>query len=206
MRQGFLALVTLGIIGLSSPALAEEVAPSTPMPDEAKMEEMMKLGMPGENHAVLNDLIGTWDYTVTYKMAKDAPEQTSTGKTTNEWVLDGRFVKQNVSGTMDMGGQSMPFNGMGLIGHDNMTGEYQSVWIDNISTAMMISSESSYDAETKTITESGTYSCVMKGKDTPFKSEMKIIDADNHTYTMYTPDEKGEMFKGMEITYSRAQE
>ena len=144
------------------------------------MEEMMKLGMPGEGHTVLNDLIGTWDYTVTYKMAPNAPEQTSTGKTTNEWILDGRFVKQNVAGTMDMGGQSMPFNGMGLIGYDNLSGQYQSVWIDNVSTAMMTSSKSSYDPATKTITEEGTYSCVMKGKDTPYKSELKIIDADHH--------------------------
>lgn len=169
--------------------------------DESSVKSMMELGMPSAHHKVLDALIGEWNYTISYKMAPDAPEQKSIGKSSNKWVMDGRFVQQDISGTMDMGDASQKFEGLGFIGHDNVKGTYVSSWIDNITTGIMTAT-GTYNMKTKTITENGTFSCPMIGGEKKFKSELTFVDADTFTYTMY--DTTGDtQFKSMDITYNR---
>ncbi|MDD9899389.1 MAG: DUF1579 domain-containing protein, partial [Alphaproteobacteria bacterium] len=140
-------------------------------------------------------------YTVSFKMSPDAPAQESTGTSENKWVLGGRYVKQKVSGMMDMHGQSMQFEGIGLMGHDNVKGKYNSVWIDNMSTTMMVS-DGAYDPATKTIKEDGQFFCALRGGEVSFNSTLQIVDNDHLVYTMY--DTTGDQsFKAMEIKYTR---
>jgi hypothetical protein len=99
--------------------------------------------------------------------------------------------------------QGMPFTGMGLTGFNNLTGEYQSVWLDNMGTGMMISN-GQFDAETNAISEAGSFSCPISGqKNMPFRSVWKVVDNDHYIYEMYTTDEAGAEFRMMEITYER---
>lgn len=193
--------VCLTTIIAVAPAYAE-TAKGTP--DEVAIKKMKELGMPGEQHKVLDALAGSWNYTVTYKMAPDAPEEISSGTSNSQWILDGRFIQQKVSGTMDMNkdGKTEKFEGVGLIGHDNVTGKYRSIWVDNVSTGMMTAS-GTYDAATKTIKESGHYSCPVKGEEVKFNSELHFTDADHHTYTMYDQTPEGQTYKSMEIKYTR---
>ena len=62
-----------------------------------------------------------------------------------------------------------------------------------------------YDASTKMLTDSGEYSCPMsKGKNRTYRTEMKMIDKNNMTFTMFGPGMKGEKeFKQMEMIYKR---
>lgn len=46
--------------------------------------------------------------------------------------MDGRFVQETVTGAF----MGAPFYGMGLTGYNNVTGEYESVWIDNHTTQL----------------------------------------------------------------------
>lgn len=198
----FYALILIVAVA-ASPSFAEEAMSTAP--DQAAMEQAMKLSMPGDAHKVLDTLAGSWTYTMTHKMAADAPEQTSEGTSQNEWILGGRFIRQNVASTFDMGGQTVNYEGIGTIGFDNVKGHYISSWIDNMGTGMMTAT-AEYDPETKTLKEKGTYTCPMKGHEISFTSEMKVIDEDHFTYTMYEAGEDGETFKMMDITYTRQKE
>ena len=75
MRQSFLALLALGLMCISGGASAEDVAAPAegPMSDPAKMEEMMKLGMPGEGHAVLTVRTKDSDYVLDNLNSKILP-------------------------------------------------------------------------------------------------------------------------------------
>ncbi len=167
--------------------------------DPAAMEQMKKYGSPGENHKVLEPFAGKWTHTVRSWMKPGDPPQESLGTSENTWIFGGRFLKQEAHGNWN----NQPFQGLGYTGYDNLRGDYQSVWMDNMMTGMMRAA-GAYDAGSKTITQSGTFSCPMTGeKEKWFRSEWKVIDNDNHTYTWYDKGPDGKEFKSMEITYTR---
>ena len=117
-----------------------------PAMDEAMMAKWKEASTPNENHKVLDPLVGSWNYTMKMWMAPDAPPEESTGTQTVEWIMGGRFIEKIVSG-QSMG---MPFSGKEITGYDNTKKEYQTVWLDNMSTGIMMSS-GSFDAATKTV-------------------------------------------------------
>ncbi|MBI3306841.1 MAG: DUF1579 domain-containing protein [Candidatus Omnitrophica bacterium] len=156
--------------------------------------------VPGTNHAVLNTLVGNWNYKVRWSMTPTGPVNESSGTSTNRWIMGGRYLEQTYTGTM----MGEPFQGLGVTGYDNMKKEYQSMWIDNMSTGMMISEGGQYDDAAKTISESGAFSCPMTGEvNKIFRAEWKIADADHYSYEMYTNAPDGSEFKSMEINYTR---
>ena len=104
------------------------------------MQRQMAYGTPGAAHTALASRIGTWNLKVRMFMSPDAPPQESAGKSTMQWILDGRFIQDTTSG--DFGG--MPFHGQGLIGYDNLKHAYVGSWTDNMSTGIM-ASEGSYE-------------------------------------------------------------
>ncbi len=203
---GFMAVAALSIT-MANTSFATEESKSKPaamVMDEAAMKKMMEVSSPNENHKLLESLVGNWEYSITMWMQPDAPAQQSSGKNIGKMIMDGRFLQQEVSGSMDMGGKSQPFTGLGIMGYDNMSQEFKGIWIDNMGTGMM-SSTGYYDAKTKTITDKGTFNCPMTGqKNATFRSELKFIDNDSHSYTMHVMDKAGKEYKSMEILYKRS--
>ena len=165
----------------------------------AMMEKMKEYSTPNENHKVLQALAGNWDYKLSMWMSPDAKPEESSGTSSNEWIMDGRFLQQNVSGT-SMG---QPFSGMGLIGYDNLKKTYQTVWLDSMGTGMMTGA-SSFDADKKVFSESGHMSCPMIGGDRAYRTVTALKDNDHYSYEMYMTDpESNKEFKTMEINYTR---
>ncbi len=195
-------IYTCALLAFTTAGTANADEHASAAPDAEAMKKMMALSTPGAQHKVLESLVGEWDYTVTYRMAPDAPEQTSKGTSVNAWILDGRFIQQTVNGTMEMGDQTQTFEGIGYIGHDNLKNKYQSIWMDNMGTGTMVAT-GTYDAASKTLTESGHFSCAMKGAQVSFKSELKFVDADNYTFTMYDTGADGKSYQAMHIDYTR---
>jgi acyl-coenzyme A thioesterase PaaI-like protein len=202
MKQYFLIIFAFVLLFSVQPALAEEAASAHGMPDEAAMQKVMELGMPGEAHKVLDRLTGEWTYTMTHKMSADAPKIASEGISKNEWILGGRFIQQNVSSTFDMNGQTINYEGVGTAGHDNVKGHFITTWMDNMGTGMMAAS-AEYDEATATLKEKGTYSCSMRGGEVTFTAELKFVDDDHFTYAMYETDENGKTFQMMDMKYTR---
>lgn len=168
-----------------------------PAMDEAMMAKMQEYGTPNENHKVLQQLVGSWEYSVKMWMAPDAPPDESTGNSEVSAILGGRFIQEISTGTA----HNQPFEGRGICGYDNVKKEYNHLWIDNMGTGMMMVS-ASYDAATKTFSGKGNMSCPINGP-MSIRTVMKILDVNTHTYEMYMPDKSGKEFKAMEITYRR---
>lgn len=160
--------------------------------------EMMKLMAPGENHKALTNVVGKFNYTMKWWMTPDAKAEESKGTSTSKWVLNGRFVQQEVKSKMN--GQE--FNGLGFTGYDNVKGEYQSTWMDSMGTGMMVSTGTM--GGTNTLTSTGSFACPMTGeKDKWFRSELKVTNKNEHTFAMFGKTPEGKEFKTMEINYKR---
>ena len=161
------------------------------------MAKWTEYATPSEGHKVLDQLVGNWEYILKYWSSPDTPPEESTGTNDVKWIIGGRFLQMDVNGT-SMG---QPFEGMGIMGYDNAKKEYVNTWIDSMGTGMM-NATGSYDAETKTLTETGTYTDPMEGQQT-FKGVTKFIDEDNVTYEMYISGPEGKETRVMEINYTR---
>ena len=197
-------IVVLWVLVLGgATAHAEQMKPVQPAMDPAKqaaMEAMQKLGSPSDAHKALEPLVGTWTYTAQWWMAPATQPQSMTGTTTNTLVFGGRFLKQEIHGQAT---DQPPFEGLGFIGYDNIRKEYQSVWLDNMATGMMVGA-GQFDAATKSLTGQGDFSCPLTGEaHRPFRAIWKVDDQDHNTYENYMRTPDGREFKVMEIHYTR---
>jgi hypothetical protein len=167
--------------------------------EQQMMETWMKYATPGENHKLLDPLVGSWDCAVKYWMDPNSPAQESKGTCESKWILGGRYIQDELSG--DMGGT--PYHGMGITGYDNLKQEYIMFWIDDMGTSFMVITGKS-DPTGKVFTMSGSEPDPMDLlKVKPFKSVTTIVDNDKHIYTMYVTGSDGKEYKNLEVTYTR---
>lgn len=126
-------IVLLLVVGLGAflagSAYTEDEAP---MSEEELWAWVMKMGQPGEPHQKLATLCGNWTSDATFIM--ESGEIKSAGKSAHAMMLGGRFLKMEYSGDM----MGSPFNGMGLLAYNNVTQQYQSLWIDSMSTGFSL--------------------------------------------------------------------
>ena len=188
----------------SSPAAATSKPAGMPSQEEM-MKMMMEMGKLNENHKLLADMAGNWDYTLKMWMEPNAKPQESKGTAVRKAIMDGHYYLLEVSGKFDMPGpdgkpQSMDFKGMGIEGYDNAKKKFVSSWIDSMST-MIMNTEGTYDSATKTFTHYGE--CAMTpGTNMKMREVVKIVDKDHHNFEMYQDYGSGET-KAMEIAYTR---
>ena len=177
---------------------AHAAPPQKPQMDPAMMDAMMKAGIPGDAHKKLDGMAGTWDTKITMWMMPGMDPMTSTGTSSNQWVMGGRYLEQRYKGDF----MGMPFEGVGYTGYDNVKKQYWGTWMDNMSTAMMRSTGTA-SADGKTWEFEATMSDPMTGTDTTAKEKLTVVDADHHTLEMWMAGPDGKMFKSMEIAYAR---
>ena len=194
-----------GVVQAESAKPVEQGKMVQPVMDPAKqamMEAMKKAGSPNEGHKVFEPLVGTWTYTAQWWMSPEAPSESMTGSASNSLLFGGRFLKQEIRGQAE--GQP-PFEGLGFLGYDNLRKEYQSVWLDNMSTGMMIG-KGQFDPAANTLTDQGEFSCPLTMETRrSFRSVWKIVDSEHTLYETYMRTPEGREFKAMEIHYTRAQ-
>jgi hypothetical protein len=167
------------------------------MLDPDKMMEMWeKINRPGPEHAKFKEGVGTWA-TVTKSWMGPGEPIVSNGVSTMELVFDGRYLREDFSCTM----MDKPFKGIAIVGFDNVKQKYVSVWLDNMSTGMMMM-EGTFDEATKKLTSWGEYLDPMMGK-SKMKSVMHEHSKDKRTFEMYRIMPNGQEMKEMEITYTR---
>jgi hypothetical protein len=195
------------LIAFNGPSGAQEASDSPAQgqssqaggaPSAAEMEAWLKYSTPGEGHKVLEPLAGEWTTASQMWMQPGAPPMTSTGQSTTQWVLGGRFLQQNYKG--DMMGQ--PFEGLGFLGYDIYKQKYTSVWMDSAGT-MTVVGYGTYDPAQKTLTITGEMDDVVKGKATPYRMVYRDMTADGHVLEMYSSDSDGKEFKAFEMVHTR---
>jgi hypothetical protein len=188
----------LSLCMLAGVAGAQEKKPETPAMGQAEMEAMAKAATPGENHKHLGRMVGNWTTSMKMWMAPGTPPMESKGTMEASWILGGRFLQSTYKG--DVMGQ--PFEGRATEAYDNVTQQFQSTWIDNMSTGIMVS-KGTCDAGCKTLTMEGDMADPMTGKTMAIKSVTTFTNANSWTMEMYGPGPDGASFKMMELTATK---
>lgn len=186
----------------TAPAAKPGDKPAAPMGmTEEQMQKMMAAATPGEFHKKLEAFTGKWNYTMKMWPAPDQTPEESSGTAEFKPMMDGRFMQQTITGTMDMGGGPMPFHGFGLTGYDNVTKKYWNTWVDSMGTGAMTST-GTVDATGKTFSYNGTYECPVFGQCSAVYT-LKWVDANSFKMEFNSTSKSGPPCK-MELTYTRA--
>ena len=177
----------------TAPAFTEE--PAAPHGDP--MTEAMKaLGTPGPDHAWMGFMVGSWDVAAKFWMGPGEP-QTSTGQMESHWMMGRRFVRSIYLGDMD--GEA--FRGEATMGFSNATSQYESAWMDSMSTSISRGT-GKRDGDSMVLTGSNVFP--MMGGEIPFRTVYTKKSDDQYVMESYwTIPDMGEM-KGMELTFTRA--
>jgi len=139
LSVGVLAVATLAAATLpkqdASPRQdANAAIPGKPHQDQAAMQEAYKKAAElSDEHREFTKCAGTWQTRVTCYMDPTRPQE-GTGTATFETIMGGRFLVEHMSGNMPPMG---PFQGMGILGFNNTTQQYEHVWLSDAGTEIM---------------------------------------------------------------------
>jgi len=162
-----------------------------------EMQAWIEYMTPGPMHEMMSKTTGEWNVNTKYWMDPAGEPMETEGKATVEMILGGRYMKSTHTGTM----MGMPFEGISLQGYDNATGEFTSIWIDNMGTGFSIS-KGKYDEATNSINFEGSMLDPITKNDLNFRQVVKTIDDNHFMFEMYM-NYNGQEFKSMVVDYSR---
>ena len=203
IRNVLVACVLVIAAAVAWAAEENKAKPADGAPDQAMMTKMMeeftKLGTPGPQHEKLKTLVGKFDADLTMQMMPSMPEEKSKGVEVNKSLWDGRYLESSYKGEF----QGKPFQGHGLLAYDNAKQKYVNLWIDSMSTMVMIA-EGTADESGKVITTKCESTCPITHKPMVMRSVLTIEDADHHTFESYSSLDGSPEHKCMTIKYTRA--
>jgi len=192
---------TVGRLGLplgnQSTAVAQDQGEMKMTPEQ---EAWMKAAMPGKHHQYLAALVGDFTADVKIWMTPDSEPMQFNGTVSREWVLDGHFIKETIKADSDMG----PFEAISYIGYNNLDGQYESIWLENTSTAIT-SGSGNYNAETKTLRMMSKYRDPATGHLITTWNKADLSDPYRETSVGYQTGADGKRFKNFEGVFERKQ-
>lgn len=189
-------LLSIGAVFMAGGARAEDPAQHEPTPEQ--MQQWMEMNKPTAHHEVLASIVGVFDVENRWSMAPGAPEQVSTGKNTNTMVMDGRYLLSQLDGAEMMG---MKFQGMGMLGYDNLKQKHVVTWVDNMGTGIMYA-EGDCDESGRVITFRTEIDNPMAGGKMPVRFVYTIAGPDQYVFDWYETHGDQEA-KTMTIAYTR---
>lgn len=207
-------LAAIAGVALSVPALAQNEKPAaqpTPAPAPKKepiapavqpqKKEQWKektASLSQEQIELARDLTGNWNTETTVWADPKQPPMTSKGTAKFDPIMGARFIRETCES--DMGGQK--FVGEGLFCFNSVSKEYESSWIDNSATGIMLSGGKK-DAKGDLVF-TGQYEDSMTGQKTTGKTVLHHEGRDKMTVTMYNVASGGSETKFLEVDYMRA--
>lgn len=199
MKYLRLVLMIVFLVLLTTSAIANDQKSSKPMNPEEMMEVYTKLATPGEPHKLLASIAGSWTTKTKEWIDPQIPPVESTGTVSSRMMLDGRFLQQEITGSM----HGRPHTGIWTVGYDNLLKRYISTWIDTMSTQIFIM-DGTASADGKAITLTGQHAEVGGGHMT-HRAIWKILDSNTQEFIMYGTYHGGQEMKMMEVLYTRKQ-
>jgi len=193
------SLLFISVASFAQDKKTNEQQAATPAQSQAdkEMAAWMAYMTPGAMHKMLASSDGEWKEELTFWMEPGGTPTKAEAMCTNTMVMGGRYQESIHKG--DMMGQ--PFEGKGTCAYDNARKVFQSTWIDNMGTGIMIM-EGKYDEKTKTLNLSGTMVDAMTGKTEKVREVIKFIDERTQIMEMYMT-KNGKEFKNMEIKFTK---
>ena len=187
---------------LAGPVLAQEkkagAAPQMSAQDKAMMEGFEKMAAVGENHKLLEYMLGDWTTVAKMWMQPGVPPTESLGTCSSRSTMGGRYIVSGHQGMM----MGKSFEGVATTGYDNTTGKFVGTWMDNMSTGIMLTT-GSYDPAAKSFTYWSEGPDPMQPKVmVKVREVFKVVDKDKHLMEWYETRD-GKEAKTMEVTYTR---
>lgn len=153
-------------------------------------------GRPGHGHKALEHFIGDWRAEVKCWMEPGEAPNISQATAKGTWTLNGLFLQEDFRGEM----MGKAFTGRTLMGYDNVTQMFNSVWVSDMQSSMFVSQGKGKEGN-KVISLEGRTSCPVRG-DMSMKVVLRVLSPDKHTFEMFDVSQ-GQNVKTMEITYLR---
>jgi hypothetical protein len=134
------------------------------------------------------------------RMTPDMPEMVTPTTWNSTSIMDGRYIKTDVTGEMPGMG---PFSGMAVIGFDNITGKFVSTWIDNFGTGIM-TGVGELSADQKTMTCTYTHNCPISKKPVQMREVSRRVSDNQMAVEFFCKDPKsGKEFTCMKMDLKR---
>ena len=182
--------VALLIFVVAAPACAQDMKKKEEQ--QKAMAAYMKAAAVTENHKFLARYAGDWDVEVTYWMAPGEPPTKSTATFKGEMLLGGRYLEMTFKGFM----LGRPFEGIQLVGFDNLEEKYNTLWIDNTSTSFFITKGTRAG---NVLNETGAWPDPVTGKTSAVKARTTWVNEDEYLYEQWMVMPDGAEHKGMEL-------
>jgi len=192
-----IALLAVALIAVT--AVADDKKPSAP-DEKAMMANMEKYATPGPAHKKLDPLVGEWTYQAKFWMAPGAPPMEMSGTSKAAWVLDGRYIHDEIHGPAQNG--MPPFEGHGVMGYDNHSKKYVGTWIDSMGTGISFMT-GEMDAAGQTLTWHHEDYDPVFNKKVKMRDVVHVTGPNAHRMEFYKTPPDGKEMKAGEITYQR---
>lgn len=199
------ALALASGLALAAEATKKPAPKAEPKPAAAAptQEEMMaawqKSAAVGPEHEALKKFEGKWTSKVTTTMDPSKPPEVTEGTSEGMMLFGGRFVHVLHHGTM----MGQPFEGMMLIGYDNLRKKYTSVWVDNMGT-QIAHYEGTYDAKKSAFTMKGSFLDPATMKPAHTRGVTAFPTPDTMTYDEYMAGPDGKEMHGLHIDFKKS--
>ncbi len=178
-------------------AKTETAAP--PMDEAAMMKAWQDFAAPGAMHKWMEKTNGIWVCdSVSQWMAPGAPPTKVKATNIQSSAMGGRYVTGKYISSM----MGQPHEGMSTMGYDNAKKMFVSTWIDNMGSGIVHMS-GTYDEGTKTLNLKGHQTDAVTGKDSDMREEMKMIDDNTYSMSLYGAGPDGKEMKFIEGTFNK---
>jgi hypothetical protein len=162
-----------GIVLILAICAASLAATEPPVDIGAELEKAKRWTAPGANHKELERFLGQWD-TETRLMLPTGPTAPEKGTATYSWLMEGRWVKGESSGSM----MGFPIRTFGILGYDNFKMSYVTANVNSFDTTLT-TSEGDMDPSGKAILAYGTLDEYLTGEhDKMVKYVWRFLSAD----------------------------
>jgi hypothetical protein len=185
MKKLFFVILVFGICSVSL------------MAQDEGMQKWTEYMTPGKEHQEMASMDGDWVYTQKMWMDPSAPPSESSGTAKFEMIFGGRYSRMTVKGNV----MGMDFTGESITAFDNAKKVWQSTWIDNFGTGILLM-EGKYDEATKKIIYRGKAVDPMTGGEEEMVEKIRMIDKDTYEMEMFDVVD-GKEIKNMELIYTR---
>ncbi len=193
-----IGVVLVGLAGGLPAAAMEHGGKAMSAQEKAMMAKWQASMTPGQQHAEMADMVGTWSVRTTTWMAPGAPPEVNTGTAVRTMMFDGRVLREDFTGNW----QGQPFAGVAHTGYDNVTGQYWSTWMDNMMTGVTVM-KGRWDKPRGLWIFEGQAPDPMAGGLIPLRIESRMEGDDREVDVFFKPGPDGRMFRMMELVYER---
>jgi hypothetical protein len=165
--------------------------------DMEEMMAMMMAGQPGEHHKGLAQSAGSWDIDSKHWTDAAMPPMDAKASSEVKMIMGGRFMHE----VFKMDFMGMPFEGNLILGYNNVTEQYESVWFDNMTSGMMTSTG---EGDGKgNIEFHGIMKDLRTPEGRPYRMSTSHNDDGTMAFQMYDTAEDGSEYMTMDNTYTR---